>query len=146
VLQVYLRAQYGGHIFRAKQSKKANRTDDAYIRMDYLPAEHRVGEHPTRKKAYTQIRRLLLHEPFPGGKERIIVDGQWFEPAGECPVAKTTLVRKNRNYHFNHSSRFTFIQNTRPLALWPHDPLNQLHESHPRKNCFDIIDLNQDEI
>ena len=146
-VKVYLRVQYGGNIFRARNSKKSNRTDDTHVRLDYLPAEHRLGQQPVRKKAYARIKRLLVHAPFPGGKERVIVDGQWFEPMGVCLLANTTLVRKNKNYHFNHSSRFTFIHNcyTRPVAVWPHDPLDKLHSSNPRKQWMDVIDLNQEE-
>ena len=77
----------------------------------------------------------------------IMVEGDWFTVMGTCPVAGTTLVRKDLDHPFNSSSRFVFLNNcyNRPVAVWPHDPFDDLVSTDPHKHCFDIIDRNQDE-
>lgn len=78
----------------------------------------------------------------------MMVEGDWLEFVGTCGVAGTSLVRKNNDHPFNSSSRFVFLNNcySKPVAVWPHDPFDDLHATHRHKDCFDIIDRNQDEI
>ena len=78
----------------------------------------------------------------------MMVEGDWFKVIGTCPVAGTMLVKKDSRHPFNSSSRFVFLNNcyTKPVAVWPHDPFDDLPHMNPHKDCFDIIDRNQDEI
>lgn len=132
-------------MFRSRQSQSKTNADDSHLRFDYVPAEAR---HRGRaQKGFAQIKRMFVHESYPGGPSRVVVDGEWLQNMGMCEVAGTTLVKRNTNHPFNHSSRFVFLDNcyNRPVALWPHDPFDGLGEGHPRKECFDVIDRNQDE-
>ena len=66
---------------------------------------------------------------------------------GTCEVAGTTLVKKDPDHDFNHSSRFVFLDMCyqRPVAIWPFDPFKKLLAQDQRKDWFDIIDRNQTE-
>ena len=100
------------------------------------------------RQAFARITRLISHEAYPGGPTRIIVEGTWYEFMGTCPIAQTPLVKKNKRYFMNLSSRFAFLDNCyqRPVAVWPHDPLDELSDGDPRKKWFDVIDKNQNEV
>lgn len=144
-VRLYQRVQYAGSLFRTEQSQARIKHDDSIIRADYIS----LGQSGRRsvKRAYGRVTRIILHEAYPGGPTRVIFEGRWFESMGTCNVAGTALVRWNDNYHMNSSARFAFIESCypRPLAMWPHDPLDQLPQENVRKTWFDIIDRNQDE-
>ena len=97
------------------------------------------------KKAYAAIQRLFVHEAYPGGPRRYVLEGKWFKVVGVCPIANTTLVRYCPSMPFNTSSRFVFLDACyqRPVAIWPHDPLGDLPLGDRRKDWFDVIDRNQ---
>ena len=102
-----------------------------------------------RTRGYATIKRLFVHEMYPGGPSRVVVEGRWLEPMGKCEVAGTTLVRHNKHYGFNlpGRARFTFLSTCYeiPVALWPHDPAGTLPAGHPRRKWYDVIDRNQDQ-
>ena len=137
---------YAGSTFRTAESQKNLKTDDSTISMDYMHIH--PGGRQEKKKIFATIKRLFLHENYPGSKKRLIVEGEWWELVGKCPVTKNTLVKKNTDHSFNHSSKFVFLANCypRPVALWPHDPLDDLDHDDERKKWFDVIDRNQDEL
>ena len=91
---------------------------------------------------------MFVHEAFPGGPSRVIVEGEWFRVMGECPVAHTTLVKRDKDFHLNHSMRFVFLEDcySRPVALWPFDPLHRLEQRDPERGWFHVIDRNQSEL
>jgi len=115
------------------------------VRFDYAPVEARYNG--ITQKGFAQIKRMFVHEAYPGGPARVVVEGDWMKVAGVCSIAKTTLVRKFPNHPFNLSSRYVFLDDCyhRPVAVWPHDPLEKLRVDSPFRDCFDIIDRNQDE-
>ena len=80
--------------------------------------------------------------------KRLIVEGEWFEPVSICKINNNHWVKKNPDYLFNHSSKFVFLVNCypRPVAIWTHDPLDDLDADDYRKEWFDVIDRNQDEL
>ena len=82
---------------------------------------------------------------YPGGPAKLVVQGDWLEVMGKCPIAGTTLVRQNNNHPFNNSCKFSFLETCYniPVALWPHDPFNKLPNDDPHREYFDIIDRNQ---
>jgi hypothetical protein len=137
---------YAGSIFRTEKSQLNLTTDDSKIAMDYnhiLP-----GGRQEKKKVFATIRRLFVHEAYPGSHKRLVVEGEWWENKGTCPVTRNSLVVKNPNHVFNHSSKFVFIANCypRPVAIWPHDPLDDLEQDDEKKTWFDVIDRNQEEV
>ena len=105
------------------------------------------GGRQEKKKLFGTIQRLFIHEAYPGAGKRIIVEGRWWQHMGVCAVTKNHLVKKNRDHMFNHSSKFVFLANCypRPVAVWPHDPLDDLHQYDDRKTWFQVIDRNQEE-
>ena len=135
--------QFAGSLFRTFKSQKKLKNDDSNLRLDYNHLNARGGVEV--RQAYGRIQRLLSHEAYPGGPRRIIVEGLWYEHMGTCEIAHTPLVRKKISYFMNTSSRFAFLDACyqRPVAMWPHDPLDKLPAGDPRKNGFDIIDRNQ---
>ena len=114
--------------------------------MDYIHIH--TGGPQEKKKIYGTIKRLILHEGYPGLTPRLIVEGQWWENMGYCPVTNNPLVKRNDDHMFNHSSKFVFLTNCypRPVAIWPHDPLDDFDENDERKIWFDVIDRNQEEM
>jgi hypothetical protein len=110
-----------------------------------MPVEARYNGRA--QKGFAQIKRMFVHEAYPDGPSRVVVEGDWLQVIGLCEVAKTTLVKKTPDHPFNLSSRFVFMDNcyTRPVAVWPHDPFKKLQQENPFRDCFDIIDRNQDE-
>ena len=138
--QRYERVQYAGAFFRTARSQLNKKHDDANIKMDYrAPGDREI------KQAYATIQSLFVHEAFPGGPSRYVLEGEWFRAVGTCPIAKTALIRKSASMPFNSSSRFVFVDACyeRPVAIWPHDPLGDLPLGDPRKEWFDVIDRNQ---
>ena len=121
-------------------------TDDANIAMDYMHIHPRGRQE--KKKLFGTIKRLFIHEGYPGSPQRLIVEGEWWENMSTCPVTSNPLVKRNPDLVFNHSSKFVFIANCypRPVAIWPHDPLDDLDQGDERKTWFDVIDRNQDEM
>jgi hypothetical protein len=132
-------------MFRTAASQKKLKTDDSNLRMDYKHVCGRAGQVEVRR-AFAQIERLLVHEPFEGGPKRLVVEGVWYRPQGDAPSGNK-LVSKDRAYCFNQSSKFAFLSACYqiPVAVWPYDPLNLLPDAHRWKNCYEIIDKNQDE-
>jgi hypothetical protein len=143
-VQTYNRVQFAGRMFRTASSQKTIKADDSHIRIDYKAPGPRGQVLP----AFAQIKRMFVHEAYPGGPSRVVVEGEWYEPVGTCVVARTKLVRKNPSYCFNTSSKFVFLDDcySVPVALWPHDPLKTLPAEDPLRDCFDVIDCNQEEI
>ena len=90
----------------------------------------------------------LRRAAYPGGPSRVIVEGEWYRDMGKCPVAKTTLVKRDKHHSFNLSARFMFLEDCyrRPVALWPFDPLHRLESEDPKTKWFHVIDRNQEEI
>ena len=133
--------QYAGATFRTWKSQLLLKTDDAHIMMDY----RRPGHNQPILQAYARIKNVFEHESYPGGPKRIIVEGSWFDVKGVCPIAKTTLVCRNRENQFNFSSKYVFLTDCheRPVALWPYDPLDELGHGRPEKKWFDVINRNQ---
>ena len=88
---------------------------------------------------------LFVHEAYPGGPRRYVLEGKWFKVVGVCPIANTTLVRYCPSMPFNTSSKFVFLDACyqHPVAIWPHDPLGDLPLGDRRKDWFDVIDRNQ---
>jgi len=139
-VQLHDRVEYAGAIFRTWVSQKSLKHDDAQLVMDYSkPGDAEI------KHAYASIKRLFVHQAYPGGPRRFIVEGSWYDVVGTCSVSKTTLVRRNRANPFNTSSRYAFLDNCseRPVAVWPRDPFNKLPDGHPEKKWFHVIDRNQ---
>ena len=89
-----------------------------------------------------------VHTAYPRGPSRVIVEGEWYRDVGKCLLAKTTLVKRDKNYHFNLSARLMFLEDCfrRPVALWPFDPLDRLEFEDPQRKWFHVIDRNQDEL
>ena len=146
-MKEYKKVQFAGNFFRTGKYQKDLKTDDSKIRQDYRDAGPARGQTVLRK-AYATITRMFVHEAFPGGPSRVIVEGEWFRVMGECPVAHTTLVKRDKDFHFNHSMRFVFLEDcySRPVALWPFDPLHRLEQRDPKRGWFHVIDRNQSEL
>ena len=138
--QRYQRVEYAGAIFRTEGGRGQVKNDDANVRMDFAAPGERVIQH-----AYARIQSLFVHEAFPGGPRRYVVEGNWFKMVGVCPVTKTALVCESASMPFNSSSKFVFLDACyeRPVALWPHDPLGDLPAADPRRDWFHVIDRNQ---
>ena len=111
--------------------------------MDYVPP----GVNQNVLQAYAQIVDLFEHEAYPGGPKRIVVEGTWYDVVGECSIAGTTLVSRNKQHPFNFSSKFVFLDDCyqRPVAIWPHDPHGMLARGDPKRKWFDVINRNRAE-
>jgi hypothetical protein len=99
-----------------------------------------------QRHAYGQIRKMFVHEMYPGGPSKVVLRVHWFETArNPCPVSGNTLVFDKDNNHLNVDFKFAFLETCfqQPVAVWPHDPLGKLPLDDPFKNCFDIINRNQ---
>ena len=144
-MQEYKKVHYAGSTFRRAQSQKQLTTDDANIVIDYNHIYPRGRQE--KRKLFATIKRLFIHQAYPGSPKRLVVEGEWWEIMHACPITKNYLVKKNPDHDFNHSSKFVFIANCypRPVAIWPHDPLDDLDVSDEKKQWFDVIDRNQDE-
>ena len=145
-MQSYNRVEYGGYTFGTMISQEGKKHDNSHFRVDY---NELVGRNHTRPaEAYATIADLFIHTMYPGGPSKVVVGGSWLECMGKCPIAGTTLVRKNANHPFNRSAKFTFIQEcyTMPVALWPYDPFNRLPSQDPHRQYYDIIDRNQTDL
>jgi hypothetical protein len=145
-MQRYERVEYGGYIFCTKRSQEGHKHDNSTFKVDYNELVGRNRSVPAT--AYATIRDLFVHTMYPGGPSKVVVCGSWFDVIGKCPIAGTTLVRKNPNNSFNVNAKYTFIQEcyTMPLALWPYDPFCRLPAGDPHRHYYDIIDRNQPEI
>jgi hypothetical protein len=104
---------------------------------------------PRRKRAYASLLRIVVHEMYPGGPKRTILEGDWFTESrarSPCPIAGTPVVQAdpNKTNHFNFQAKFVFLENCyeRPVAVWPHDPI---HKKSNNRKLYDVIDLNQDQ-
>ena len=146
--QVYKKIEYAGYRFATSKSQKFTKHDNSHLRLDYYEHAVRYGA-PEKTRAYAQIRRLFVHEMYPGGPSKVVVNGRWFEGMGRCEVSGTALVRHNRNSGFNRPGqpRFAFIDTCYqvPVAIWPYDPIDKLPDNDPRKRYFHVIDRNQEQ-
>jgi hypothetical protein len=142
----YNKVQFAGNFFKTQKSEKYLKTDDSNFGADYSLRGPR-GQTEVHK-AYAANKRMFVHTAYPGGPSRVIVEGEWYRDMGKCPVAKTTLVKRDKNHHFNLSARFMFLEDCfrRPVALWPFDPLDRLESEDPQRTWFHVIDRNQDEL
>ena len=88
------------------------------------------------RSAYAWIKRLLIHELYPGGPSAIIVDGEWLDVLPEKGPTGLTLVRENSENAFNQSCRFTFLKNCEPhnVALLHQEP------DDPACITFSVVD------
>ena len=147
-IKVYRRAEYAGYKFADYKTQKNRKSDDSHFRVEYREQIGRSSQ-TVLKQAYASIRQIFVHAMYPGGPEKVVVEGRWLENMGKCPIAGTNLVRHNVNASFNQPGRqkFTFLETCyhMPVALWPFDPLNKLPHDDRRKKFYDIIDRNQDE-
>ena len=118
-MQRYQRVEYGGYTFGTKQSQMNNKHDSSHLRVDY---NEPVGRHNSRPAtAYATITDLFVHTMYPGGPSKVVVGGSWLEVMGKCPIAGTTLVRKNRTTpSICTLSSHSFRSVTRCLWRWGH--------------------------
>jgi hypothetical protein len=116
-------------------------TDDCNFRYDYKAA---AGDR-VLTKGFARILRIFVHAAFPGGPTRLVVEGCWWKVMGTCPIAGTTLVKEDPDQLFNRTQRFMFLDECyqKPVAIWPHDPLNELDASDCSREWYDVIDRNQ---
>ena len=84
--QRYQRVEYAGALFRTEKSQRSVKHDDANVRMDYTAPGERVVQ-----QAYAKIQSLFVHEAFPGGPRRYVLEGNWYKVVGVCPVFKTNF-------------------------------------------------------
>ena len=145
-IKEYKKVQFAGNFFKHRKAEKHLKTDDSFIGADYQQAGPRGRTEVL--KHYAAIKRLFVHTAFPGGPSRVIVEGEWYRDMGKCPVAKTTLVKRDKGHNFNLSARFIFLEDCyrRPVAFWPFDPLHRLGNDDPQRAWFHVIDRNQDEL
>jgi hypothetical protein len=117
--------------------------DNSIFRLDYKAAGRRTRIH----KSFARVKRIFKHAMFPGGPTNLFVQGAWYKDEGVCPIAGTHLVSPNPDHHFTRESKFTLITSCyqQPVALWPHDPLEELAEHDPARAFFDVIDRNEDQ-
>ena len=135
--------QFAGSLFRTAESQQHLKTDDSHVRLDYV-APGRPNE---VMSTFATIKRLFQHTAYPGGPNRVIVEGDWFKVRDKCPVSGNIMLQQSPDSDFNSSSRFAFLDQCyqRPVAIWPHDPLNTLPANDPSRDWFDVIDRNQTE-
>ena len=135
-----MRVRYAGTVFRTQASQTNLKGDDSHFRFDY-----RAAEGGDLTKGFATIIRMFEHDAYPGGPSRVVVEGAWWKVVGTCPVAGTTLVKKDAAHPFNYSSRFVFLDECyqHPVAMWPHDPFHELEDGDERQQWFDVIDRNQ---
>ena len=106
--------------------------DDSVIKQMYEDSE----EKSERRAAYAWIKRLLIHELYPGGPSAVVIDGEWLDVLPVKGPTGLTLVRKNEDNAFNRTCRFTFLKNCEPQngALLPQDPAD------PGCIVFSVVD------
>ena len=145
IAKSYKRVRFGGNVFVTESAQQGGKHNDSIIRQDYMCIHRKRKE---LVKGYGAILRLFEHEAYPGGPSRFVVEARWYENVQVCSVAKTQLVRDNPRHFLQTSAKYAFMSDccTRPVALWPYDPLGRLPASDERRNWFDVIDRNQDEI
>ena len=139
------KAQFAGQKFRTMRSQINKVHDDTCIRMDYKAPGRAGGRNVL--SAYARIQNMFVHNAYPGGPSRVVVEGDWYRVKGKCEVAGTTLVIEDQEDDFNTSSMCVFLQSCyeRPVAFWPYDPLNKLDADHPHNKWLDVIDRNQNQ-
>ena len=115
--------------------------DDSHVYETYKNA---AGE---QSHAYGQIRKMFVHEMYPGGPSKVALEVYWFQNVAKCRVSGNRRVLKNYAHHFNTDF-------TSPVHL-PGDvlpaardcvvvrPAGQITPDHPLKNSFAIITRNQ---
>ena len=69
-------------------------------------------------------------------------------PGDRAYLVEAIPVKSDKDFHFNHSMRFVFLEDcySRPVALWPFDPLHRLEPRDPKRGWFHVIDRNQSEL
>ena len=99
------------------------------------------------RSLFGTIKRIFQHSFWPGGPAKVFVKCQWHDTVGRCPVSGNNVVRKNPLNDWNQLSPFAPLDTCYqiPVALWPYDPLNKLPDNDPMRDCFDVIDRNQDQ-
>jgi len=146
-IKEYRRAKYGGNSFRTKAGQPSSyKKDDSNFRMDYAKVD--VAGHTRQKRLYGSIQRLFVHALYPGGEEKIVVEGNFYRTMTRCPIAGTYRIKKDATYTdpLNTGTCFTFLRDCyqEPVALWPHDPLGRKRQTDPGRKLWDVIDRNQD--
>ena len=96
--------------------------DNSVIKQMY---QEQVGLQP--QPAYGWIKRLFIHELYPGGPNDIMIDVEWLDVLPMKGPTGLTLVRKNSDNAFNQACRFTFLKHCQPhnvalLSQEPEDP------------------------
>ena len=93
--------------------------DNSVIKQLY---REQVGQEP--KPAYGWIKRLFIHELYPGGPNDIMIDVEWLDVLPIKGPTGLTLVRKNSDNAFNQACRFTFLKHCQPhnVALLSQEP------------------------
>jgi hypothetical protein len=93
---------------------------------------------------YGQIKNLFEHSLYNGGPSHIVADVDWYDNQGTHALSGLPLVSKT-NDNPGAFNKLTFMRECypRPLAMWPHDPFNELSALDPAKNYFRVIDRNE---
>jgi hypothetical protein len=116
---------------------------DCYVRLDFNgPAV--PGRGAVIKTVYGQIKNLFSHSLYKGGPSHIVANVEWYDNKGTHPLSGLPLVSKTNDDEDNFT-KLTFMRECypRPLAIWPHDPLDELRADDPAKNYFRVIDRNE---
>jgi hypothetical protein len=140
------RAKFGGNMFRTKKGQAPGfKKDDSNFRVDYISRS--VDGRPRQLRLFGSITRLFVHTLYPGGPERVVVEGDFYRTMPKCPVAGTHRVKVDPTFTdpLNTGSCFTFLATCyqEPVGVWPHDPQNLKKRGDPSRHWFDIIDRNQ---
>lgn len=156
---MYSRVEYAANTFKTReyQEKHPTKHDDSHFSCDYIDNVHPPSDTDTdddddeskRKRGFATLTRIVVHEMYPGGPKRTFLEGDWYTEVtrlSPCPVAGTPVVKldpEQKNF-FNYQAKFVLLENCyeKPIAIWPHDPINHLPAN---QGLFDVIDLNQDQ-
>lgn len=143
---MFQRAQYAGYEFRTVSRCAGVQFDNSYVRQDYhqeLPA----GGGLELSSLFGSIKSIFKHSFWPDGPSKVFLNCEWYDTVGRCPVAGNNVVRKNLDNDWNRFSSIVPLDTCYqiPVALWPYDPMNKLEVDHAMKDCFDVIDRNQDQ-
>ena len=141
----YERCMYAGSLFRTVRSQARIKRDNSIFRYDYNAA---IGHGRSEmRKAYARIVTMFMHEMYPGGPKKMIVEGSYYLDAG-FSEGENRLVVEDLSNDIHNDSRFSFLTDCYqyPCAFWPHDPYDKLPQAHPLKNAWQVIDRNQEQV